>query len=76
MPPWGPFPSNLGNASAHSTANLPVVLAGGGYKHGRHLAIAKDKHVFSDLFVHLAQRMGLETDRFGFSTGVLDLSQV
>lgn len=69
------FGSNLGNASAHSTANLPVVLAGGGWKHGRHLAIEKDKHVFSNLFVALAQRMGVEADKFGFSTGVLDLNQ-
>jgi hypothetical protein len=69
------FGSNLGNASAHSTANLPVLLAGGGLKHGRHVAIDKEKHVFSNLFVSLAQRMGVETERFGFSTGVLDLNQ-
>ncbi|HRJ08594.1 MAG TPA: DUF1552 domain-containing protein [Prosthecobacter sp.] len=69
------FGSNLGNASSHSTANLPLVLAGGGFKHGRHLAIEKDKHVFSNLFVSLAQRMGVETDRFGHSTGVLDINQ-
>jgi hypothetical protein len=70
------FGSNLGNASAHSTANLPLILAGGGYKHGRHIAIDKEKHVFSNLFVSLAQRMGVETDKFGFSTGVLDINQV
>lgn len=69
------FGSNLGNASAHSTANIPLVLAGGGYKHGRHIAVDKDKHVFSNLFVALAQRMGLETGKFGFSTGVLDINQ-
>lgn len=69
------FGSNLGNASAHSTANLPLLLAGGGFKHGRHIAIDKDKHVFSNLFVSLAQRMGVETDKFGFSTGVLDINQ-
>lgn len=69
------FGSNLGNASAHSTANLPLLLAGGGFKHGRHIAIDKEKHVFSNLFVSLAQRMGVETDKFGFSTGVLDINQ-
>lgn len=69
------FGSNLGNASAHSTANLPLLFAGGGFKHGRHIAIDKDKHVFSNLFVSLAQRMGVETDKFGFSTGVLDINQ-
>jgi hypothetical protein len=69
------FGSNLGNASAHSTANLPLILAGGGFRHGRHVAVDKDKHVFSNLFVALAQRMGVETERFGFSTGVLDINQ-
>lgn len=69
------FGSNLGNASAHQTSNLPLILAGGGYKHGRHIAINKEKHVFSNLFVSLAQRMGIETDRFGFSTGTLDINQ-
>ena len=69
------FGSNLGNASAHSTANLPLLLAGGGFKHGRHIAINKDRHVFSNLFVSLAQRMGVETNQFGFSTGVLDINQ-
>lgn len=69
------FGSNLGNASSHSTVNLPLLLAGGGYRHGRHMAIDKDKHVFSNLLVSLAQRMGVETDRFGFSTGVLDINQ-
>jgi len=69
------FGSNLGNASAHSTANIPLVLAGGGFKHGRHIAIDKEKHVFSNLFVSLAQHMGVEAEKFGFSTGVLDINQ-
>lgn len=69
------FGSNLGNASAHSTANIPLVLAGGGFKHGRHIAIDKEKHVFSNLLVSLARRMGVESDKFGFSTGVLDINQ-
>jgi hypothetical protein len=69
------FGSNLGNASAHSTANLPLLLAGGGYRHGRHLAVDARKHVLSNLFVSLAQRMGVESDAFGFSAGVLDINQ-
>jgi hypothetical protein len=69
------FGSNLGNASAHDTKNLPLLLAGGGYKHGRHIAVDPQKQVFSNLFVSLAQRMGVESEKFGFSTGVLDLNQ-
>lgn len=69
------FGSNLGNASAHSTANLPLILAGGGYKHGRHVALDPQKQVFSNLFVSLAQWMGVEVDSFGYSTGVFDINQ-
>jgi len=68
------FGSNLGNASAHDTKNLPLLLAGGGFPHGRHVAVDPQKQVFSNLFVTLAQRMGVETAKFGFSTGTLDLT--
>jgi hypothetical protein len=63
------FGSNLGNASAHDWHNLPIVLAGGGYKHGSYVAHdAKNNTRFANMFVSLAQRMGVETDTFGSST--------
>jgi hypothetical protein len=63
------FGSNLGNASSHSWRNLPILLAGGGYKHGRHVAHDPDNNTpFANLFVPLAQRMGLELEKFGSST--------
>ena len=63
------FGSNLGNASSHDWRNLPIILAGGGYKHGSYVAHdAKDNTPFANVFVSLAQRMGLEIDRFGSST--------
>jgi hypothetical protein len=64
--------SNLGNASAHSSDNLPIVLAGGGFKHAGHVAFdRKDNKPLSNLFVRMLQQMGLEMDRFGSSTGTL-----
>jgi hypothetical protein len=64
--------SNLGNASAHTCDNLPVILAGGGFKHAGHVAFdRKDNKPLSNLFVRMLQQMGIETDRFGSSTGVL-----
>ena len=64
--------SNLGNASSHATKNLPVLLAGGGFKHGGHLAFdAKNAPPLCNLFVSMLQRLGMETDRFGSSTGTL-----
>lgn len=63
------FGSNLGNASSHDWRNLPIILAGGGYKHGSYVAHdAKDNTPFANVFVSLAQHMGLEIDRFGSST--------
>jgi hypothetical protein len=64
--------SNLGNASSHSPLDLPVILAGGGLRHGRHV-VAGGPGVgnarLSNLFVQLARRMGVEADRFGSSDG-------
>lgn len=68
------FGSNLGNASAHDASNLPLVLAGGGFRHGRHVAVDPKKQVLSNLFVTLARTMGVPADRFGFSTGSFDFA--
>jgi hypothetical protein len=66
------FSSNLGNAGTHSTRNLPVLFAGGGFKHGQHLAFdPKNPPPLSNLYVSMLQRLGVETDRFGSSTGTL-----
>lgn len=66
------FSSNLGNASSHSTRNLPIVLAGGGFRHGQHLAFTGNNlPPLSNLYVSMLQRLGIEADRFGSSTGTL-----
>ncbi len=66
------FSSNLGNASNHSTRNLPVLFAGGGFKHGQHLAFdPKGPPPLSNLFVTMLQRLGIEADKFGTSNGTL-----
>ena len=66
------FGSNLGNANAHDPTNLPIILAGGGYKHGRHIAYDRRNNTpLCNLFVTLLQRMGVETDRFATSNGAL-----
>ncbi len=64
--------SNLGNASAHTCDNLPIILAGGGFKHAGHLAYnRKDNMPLSNLYVRMLQQMGLRNERFGSSTGIL-----
>jgi|JI10StandDraft_1071094.scaffolds.fasta_scaffold00248_40 hypothetical protein len=57
--------SNLGNASSHDNRNMPVVLAGGGFRHGQHLAFdRRNNYPLPNLFVSLLQRIGMETDEF------------
>ena len=66
------YGSNMGNASAHTCDNLPILLAGGGFRHAGHLAFdRKDNKPLSNLFVRILQQMGLDADRFGSSTGTL-----
>lgn len=61
--------SNLGNASNHDNKNMPVLLAGGGFRHGQHLAFDRKKNYpLPNLFVSLLQRQGLEVDRFASGT--------
>lgn len=64
--------SNLGNASGHLTTNLPVILAGGGYQHGQHLAFdQRNNYPLPNLFVSMLQRMGIEAGAFASSTGTM-----
>ena len=66
------FSSNLGAGSTHSSRNLPVLVAGGGFKHGQHLAFDPAKPPpLCNLYVTMLQRLGIEADKFGSSTGTL-----
>lgn len=66
------YGSHLGNASSHANTNMPILLAGGGFKHGQHLAFDRENnHPLPNLFVSMLQRMGLETGRFASFTGTL-----
>jgi hypothetical protein len=63
------YGSNLGNASSHDNRNLPTILAGGGFKHGQHLAFDQaNDYPLVNLFVSMLQRLGIEADRFGSGT--------
>jgi hypothetical protein len=65
--------SNLGDASGHGTTNLPILLAGGGWKHGQHIAgDPRNNTPLGKLFVSMLQRFGVETDRFGSGAGTID----
>ena len=66
------FGSGMGNASSHSSRNLPMVLAGGGFQHGKHHDFRENKRPMSDLYVSVLQKLGVESDQFATSTGNLN----
>jgi hypothetical protein len=64
--------SNLGNASSHDNKNMPVLFAGGGFKHGQHLAFdQKDNYPLPNLYLNTLQRLGMEEAKFATSTGTM-----
>jgi hypothetical protein len=66
------FGSGIGDANTHKNTDLPIVLAGGGYRHGEFKKIPSsgpNKVPLCNLYVDIAQRMGVEIDSFGTSTG-------
>ena len=68
------FGSGMGNANSHQNNNLPVILAGGGFKHGEHKAYpAKGlgRQPLCNLYLTMLQRFGVPVDKFGTSTGTL-----
>jgi hypothetical protein len=66
------FSSNLGNASNHSTKNLPILFAGGGFKHGQHLAFdPASPPPLSNLYLSMLHRMDINAEKFGSSDGTL-----
>jgi BMFP domain-containing protein YqiC len=66
------YGSNMGNANTHVTTNLPTLFAGGGFRHGQHLAFDPiHNYPLPNLFVSMLQRMGIESDKFASSTGTM-----
>ncbi len=66
------YGSNLGDANAHSTTNLPTLFAGGGFRHGQHLTFDRSRNYpLPNLFVSMLRRMGINQNSFGPSTGTM-----
>ncbi len=71
------FGSGMGYGGSHSNRNLPIVVAGGGFKHLGHVDVASkngESMPLCNLFVTLMQRFGIERDKFNLSTGRFDLN--
>jgi Protein of unknown function (DUF1552) len=66
------YTSNLGNSSSHDNTNLPILLAGGGFRHRGHLGFdRRNNTLLSNLYLRMVHQMGIEARSFGASTGVL-----
>lgn len=68
------FGSGMGNGNSHTNNDLPIVLAGGGFKHGEHKVYPREKHKrvpLCNLYLSLLQQFGVETDFFSMSTSTL-----
>jgi len=77
------FGSGMGDASRHSNEDVPVLVAGGGLRHGgfhdyRPAAWSStaERPTLSNLYVTLLRRMGVEAERFANSNGDLDRALV
>ena len=62
------FGSGLGSGSLHDNVNLPLILAGGGFKHGQHFDCER-RIPLCNLYLTILQQLGAEIDRFNLSDG-------
>ena len=68
------FGSGMSNANSHSNRDLPVIVAGGGFRHGEHKHYARQKKYSTplcNLYLSLLLNFGLELDQFNTSSGTL-----
>jgi hypothetical protein len=66
--------SGMGNANSHTNTDLPIILAGGGFRHGEHRRYpheARKRVPLCNLYLMMLQQFGVETDRFSASTAAL-----
>lgn len=65
------YGTNMGSANSHANDNLPVLLAGEGFKHAGHLAFDKKNYPLSNFYVSLLQNLGVEVSSFSSGTATM-----
>ena len=58
--------SNFGDSSNHTCNNLPMIVAGGGYKHQTHTVLEKQTPL-SNLYLELLHKHNIDAAKFGSS---------
>ena len=62
----------MGSANSHSNTNLPMLLAGGGFRHGQHVAFdQQNNYPLANLYLSMLHRLGIEADTFSTSKGTM-----
>ena len=62
------FGSGAGDANTHKNSNVPIIVAGGGFKHGSHIKVTEDQpYLLGDLFITILNRMGFDDTTFAKS---------
>jgi len=64
------FGSGMGNGNRHTNSNLPLLLAGGGFRHGAHLDL-EGAQPLCNLYLSMLRDLGCEAEGFQRSTGTL-----
>jgi hypothetical protein len=63
------YGSNLGDANVHNCTNLPILLAGGGFKHAGHMAFdTVQNKPLCNVFLTMLHQFGIEAGGFASST--------
>ena len=70
------FGSGMGYGGTHSNRNLPIMVAGGGFKHLGHVDTSRNgaSMPLCNLYVTLLNCFGIDRDKFNTSTGGFDLN--
>jgi len=59
--------SNFGDSSKHTCNNLPMIVAGGGYRHQAHTVLEKPTPL-CNLYLELLHKNDIDAERFGSGT--------
>ena len=65
------FGSGMGNSNTHDNSNLPTLLVGGGFNHGKHHRIERDganTRLLGDLYLTVMHQLGLQPKEFASAT--------
>jgi hypothetical protein len=66
------YGTNMGSANSHSNVNLPVLIAGGGFQHGQHLAFdTQNNYPLANLHLSMLHRLGIDVESFSTSKGTM-----